>query len=415
MTLKPGDTVYLDGSANFIGNLRLDASDAGTASNPVTITSYGSGRATITARDANGTTIKDGDAIHVENASGIHISNLMLVGTGNFNSYDKTPAGINFLTNGAAVRRDFVQIDHVDVTHFWQAGIYLQHVTGLGYSNVTISDSDVHDSGNTGIEFIGGAVDASTGVMVSNCRAFANAGHSGLSHNSGSGIVLSSVKGGTIQDSVAFGNGTIGYGGEGIWAWNAANITIQRNECYDNHTSNGSDGGGFDLDGGVTNSVMQYNFSHDNEGSGYGLFQFSGAASWGNNIVRYNVSRKDAGGNDAAGISLWNGGSGIANADIYGNTIYLDNSNLQSSATPQALVVASKTTNVRFFNNIFMTKNGILLIDAARGQAGIVFQNNDFYAENRICDELGQQELQNASNLANRRRPGGQSVDPAAV
>ena len=60
----------------------------------------------------------------------------------------------------------------------------------------------------------------------------------------------------------------------GIWAYQSDSITIQYCYSHDNHTSEkGKDGGGFDFDGGTTNSVMQNNFSANNEGAGYGLFQ----------------------------------------------------------------------------------------------------------------------------------------------
>ena len=43
----------------------------------------------------------------------------------------------------------------------------------------------------------------------------------------------------------------------------------------------------------MTNSVMQYNYSHDNDGAGYGLYQGSTSAPWSNNVVRYNISQND--------------------------------------------------------------------------------------------------------------------------
>src|SRR5207237_3809682 len=119
---------------------------------------------------------------------------------------------------------------------------------------------------------------------------------------------------------------------------------------------------------------MQYNYSHDNEGAGYGLFEYRGASAWGNNVVRYNLSRNDAGANNAAGISRWNGGSGLANADIYGNTIYMDATNLDSGATPQLILFATKTTNIRFYNNIFMSSGGVQLMESSNTQSGVVFQ-----------------------------------------
>jgi len=57
-------------------------------------------------------------------------------------------------------------------------------------------------------------------------------------------------------------------GGVGIWAWDSNDIVIQHNIAHHNRTGS-YDGGGFDLDGGVSNSIMHYNLSYENDGSGY--------------------------------------------------------------------------------------------------------------------------------------------------
>ena len=50
----------------------------------------------------------------------------------------------------------------------------------------------------------------------------------------------------------------------GIWPFEAANTVIQYNEAYDTHSV--QDGQGLDCDHASSNSVMQYNYSHNNEG-----------------------------------------------------------------------------------------------------------------------------------------------------
>ena len=80
----------------------------------------------------------------------------------------------------------------------------------------------------------------------------------------------------------------------GIWAYEADSVTIQHCIAYRNKTSKGSeDGGGFDLDGGTTNSTIQYCLTYENEGSGFGIFQYDGASPWKNNTVRFNISVND--------------------------------------------------------------------------------------------------------------------------
>src|SRR6185436_921799 len=137
----------------------------------------------------------------------------------------------------------------------------------------------------------------------------------GIGRNSGSGIIVGDTDVATIERSVAWNNGkncnyTNG-GPIGIWAWDSNAVTIQYNESYSNQTGSSSlDGGGFDLDGGVTNSIMQYNYSHDNDGAGYLLYQFNGARPFGNNTVRYNISQNDARQGHYAGIYI-GGGSDV--------------------------------------------------------------------------------------------------------
>src|SRR5437773_4086708 len=71
--LKPGDSIFFQGGADFSGTtLYLESNDAGTSVAPVTIGSYGTGRATLGG---------SGAAIYAYNTSGILIQNLNFVGS----------------------------------------------------------------------------------------------------------------------------------------------------------------------------------------------------------------------------------------------------------------------------------------------------------------------------------------------
>src|SRR5688572_26014635 len=76
VNLNPGDRVLFEGGRSFTGNLRFDATDDGTAAAPITVSSYGTGRATIRQPLAGG------EAINVQNTAGYVISNLNVVGKG---------------------------------------------------------------------------------------------------------------------------------------------------------------------------------------------------------------------------------------------------------------------------------------------------------------------------------------------
>ena len=108
--LLPGDRLLLRGGDVFAGGLTLDAGDAGSATAPIAITSYGTGRATIAPGQGAGISIYD--------AAGYSISNLALVGAGGDES------GITFFSDLAAdAKLSYVRIDSVDVSGFGRDGI----------------------------------------------------------------------------------------------------------------------------------------------------------------------------------------------------------------------------------------------------------------------------------------------------
>jgi len=160
------------------------------------------------------------------------------------------------------------------------------------------------------------------------------------------------------------GNGPIG-----IWAFHSNNVVIQYCIAHSNKTNKkGVDGGGFDFDGGVTNSVMQYNLSYNNIGPGYGLYQYAGAAKWENNIIRYNISVNDGTEVDSCGLQLWNGqtaGPEMKNALIYNNVFYNDFGravNYKSGDVP----------GIIYWNNVFVSRLQPVMGEHTKS----VFENN---------------------------------------
>ncbi|WP_165699259.1 right-handed parallel beta-helix repeat-containing protein [Hymenobacter jejuensis] len=199
------------------------------------------------------------------------------------------------------------------------------------------------------------------------------------SSNTGSGIVLSGVHGALIEQCETYNNGWLSahvYSGPaGIWAYYCDNLIIQ--ECESHHNRSGTlDGGGFDLDGGCTNSIMQYNYSHDNEGPGLMLAQFDGALQ--DVIIRYNISENDAR-RYGGGITLWSSGAGggIKRAQIYNNTVYMTPS--ASGYTSRAVYIMSPyIENTVLRNNILQTTGGVpFVIDLA---GGVGFQGNCYWS-----------------------------------
>src|SRR5882724_10459008 len=53
-SFSAGDQIFFEGGKTFTGQISLDANDAGTTANPILISSYGVGRATINGGNGSG-------------------------------------------------------------------------------------------------------------------------------------------------------------------------------------------------------------------------------------------------------------------------------------------------------------------------------------------------------------------------
>ena len=281
-----------------------------------------------------------------------------------------------------------IHIENVNISGFKHAGISVasEPVDGgwCGFSQVKISHANVHDNGDIGINIIGNWNPKETAyshsdIYIGKCRVYRNLGIPGKGSHTGNGIVLAQVDGAVIEHCDVYENGALNdcdIGGPvGIWTWDSNRVLIQKNESHHNRTGSSKDGGGFDLDGGVRNSIVQYNYSHDNEGAGYLLAQFDGAKAFHNNIIRYNLSENDGRKNTYGGIHLWSTGSkgGIRNTTIYQNTII---SSKSTNGTPAAVdCMTDGIHDIRFYNNTFKTDCKTTVIRGEENPA-IVFEGN---------------------------------------
>ena len=301
----PGARILLAGGQVFPGTLRLSKL-SGSEEAPIVVSSFRHGRSTIDGRRGDGIVLTDCDYVTVRD--------LRVVGCGRDDGSEG--AGVTLL------RTAHVVLDGLDVSGFRVAG-----VSAGGDVGTRITSIRSHDNGSAGISVNGGYEDVprSRDLYIGDCVVYNNPGDPrNLGNHSGNGIVVGGLDGGLIEYCEAFNNGwdmpRTGNGPVGIWGWNCDRLTIQCCVSHDNK-SPGDDGGGFDFDGGVTNSTMQYNLSYGNEGTGYLLCQYPGAPEWRGNVVRYNISINDGSRSFHRGIGLWLGDTGISDALIYNNTI----------------------------------------------------------------------------------------------
>ncbi len=345
MILSHGDTILFEGGAIFNGTFRIDSIDSGDESGYVVIGSYGSGKAILDGGNKEG--------IIADNAEYFKILNLLVRGKGRKtgNSTD----GIYISTS------ENFSLDNLEVFGFQHSGINI-----LGSKNARITKILSHDNGFAGISAGGKHLNHpdlydNYNLFISNCKAYNNPGDPTILNNhSGSGILAASVNGGTIEYCEAFNNGWdmpwTGNGPVGIWIWDCNNVTIQYCMSHDNKTNPvAADGGGFDLDGGVSNSLIQYCLSWSNQGPGFGLFEFGASKVWENNVIRYNISRND-GIRNGGSLSVWKGENGgtMRNCAIYNNTFYND------TARGISVWFTTAVKGFTFANNIFLYKGSFL-------------------------------------------------------
>ncbi len=267
----PGDEILFEGGQTFNGTIVLNMDDYGSLNNKVHFDSYGTGRAIINAQKGSGLIAYD--------CNNISIKNLNFIGDGRKSG--NTGNGIIFSYCSEMI------IDSVEVSGFQHSGLM---VNNMG-ENYQITNVNAHDNGYAGIYVSGMDKTLLSNIYIGFCTAYNNPGDpTVLDNHSGNGIFAYNSSNLTIEYCKASNNGGDmpwnQNGPGGIWVAEADNILIQYCISSGNKTSAGAmDGLGFDLDGGTTNSVIQYCISYNNQGAGYGIFQYAGATEWKNNTV----------------------------------------------------------------------------------------------------------------------------------
>ncbi|TGE08500.1 right-handed parallel beta-helix repeat-containing protein [Hymenobacter fodinae] len=377
--LQPGDKVLFEGAQTFSGT--IDANERGTPEKPIVYSSYGKETAIISSGIQQGFIAFNTDAIEIRR--------LKFMGAGRDSNQ---AAGVFFYREeNTPTTTPFrhILIDSLEVSGYQSYGIVVgSHSAAVsfwgfayGYDDVRITNTITHDNGDTGIFSYGATLHAHHNWYVANCKSYNNSGlYSVTDRNTGSGIVLANVDSGVIEECEAYNNGWLSKhsytGPAGIWAYACNDLIIQKCESHHNHSGT-IDGGGFDLDGGCTNSMLQYNYSHDNDGPGLMLAQYNGApVAMENLTIRYNISENDAR-KYGSSILLWSSGAGggIRGANIYHNSVYLAPS---TSYSPVAVYVASPSiTETALRNNVFQTTGGVpMLLDQG---GGVTFQGNCYW------------------------------------
>ncbi|HEY3482842.1 MAG TPA: right-handed parallel beta-helix repeat-containing protein, partial [Streptomyces sp.] len=375
--LLPGDRLLLQGGARFTGGLTVGRSDAGRADLPVVIGSYGTGRATVAPAT--------GPGISVYDTGGVEIRDLVV--TGNAHTL-KGPSGVIVYNDRPGTKRlDHVVVSGVDVSRFGIGVAVGCADHSVGFRDVRVADSAVHDNTDDGLLTYGPRIDVKhpgyphQNLVVSGVQAYRNQGDpTSTRHNTGSGIVIGGVEGGRVEQSVAHDNGARSAakaleGPVGIWAYDATRLTIEHNWSYDNRTPATVDGSGFGLDQNVSSSTVQYNLANGNDGPGFHAFTNITNGAHKDNTIRFNISSGNGrklpqnGGIDVHGTD-------IRDLRIYNNTVVMTGTGDRSGP---ALRLRKNPVGVSVRNNILITAAGPVVSAAtAYTPEQVVLQGNDY-------------------------------------
>ena len=170
----------------------------------------------------------------------------------------------------------------------------------------------------------------------------------------------------------------------GIWPFASDNTVIQFNEVSGMRLDGGHDGQGFDSVYNCRNTIIQYNYSHDNEG---GFFM---ACNWakpgdpssaGNvgTIVRYNISQNDGDPNGKTeGNPIMFVGP-VRDVRFYNNVIYVSKRMNGRPMINTWVTELGPPEDVRFYNNVFYAEPETSLGWVIGGIRKLAFENNVFF------------------------------------
>lgn len=389
-SFSAGDTLYFRSGDEFRGTLMLDRADSGNPERGLHITSSGPGKARI-----NG---MEGRAVYADSCDFFSLENLEMFGKGR--KTGNTSDGILVMNSRG------VSLNKLEVYGFQHSGIHV-----FKCSDASITHVHSRDNGFAGIHVSGSTIWEeesydNANLYIAHCVAENNPGDpTVLQNHSGNGILASSVRKGCIEYCQAFNNGWdmpwTGNGPVGIWIWDCTEFVIQHCVSHHNRTNPmAKDGGGFDLDGGVSGSIIQYCISHNNQGIGYGLFEFGAAKPWENNTIRYCISYNDGSQNEGS-LGIWkNDGAGsLGNCQIYNNTFY------NSQPNKGNLWIYDGYPGIHFRNNVFVYTGNFL--SAGTQLRDEIFEGNLYWNLNGDASFLGYKDLESWAESTGKEMRGG--------
>lgn len=307
--LQPGDRLLLR-AGRIWTDQGLDLAVSGAAGKPIVIDRYGDGSDPVI--NFGNTSNPRGEAwgVRLRNCSFVEVNHLAVT-SGRF-ADSKLRNGIWVVAEGTGQTLRHIHLRNIKVFEVFgnsrRSGGINFHVRGTTadpestFDDVLIDGCTVDNVADTGIQLMTDALlepttwkhqyDAFTGVRIRHCRVINVLRDGILVRASPRALIEHNVVGhaGYLRGDL----GAMPYLPQieviaALWPYYSDGVIMRFNEAYGTRLLK-ADGQAWDFDVGVTNSVYEYNYSHDNEGGV--LLVMHGTA---NNIFRHNLSVNDRG------------------------------------------------------------------------------------------------------------------------
>ena len=140
------DAVHFEGGKTFLGPIQFNSRHSGTQTNPITLKSFGLGKAIIHGGRTNG--------IEIWNAEYIEIRDLLIKGDGRYNNEGM---GLYIITDRSDKMLLGIVIDNIDAYGFYWGGIGIgaESTATMGFQDLKITNCNVYENGMAGIQEMG--------------------------------------------------------------------------------------------------------------------------------------------------------------------------------------------------------------------------------------------------------------------
>lgn len=374
---------------------------AGGASYTTHITTYGGGTcvnspggtqtgcATFTMQSGSANT----DGVFLGNASNVTVSNFIWVGTNILGAQPALGDQAIYILSVSGYVVSGVTITNNE-TLDWKTGLYSQANATMASNTYTdnlftcTATTTQCDNGmwvrfNNSNHTIQGNVISNMGASPATASGFfLGCCGNGIQISDGGGLASAGLTPMLDQFNVAhdIGANSVSCGGPvGNWTFGAA-ATMQFNEVYNVQPTAytaGCDFDGFDMDGGTANSVDQYNYSHNNFGGGYVVYQGAdGSFPWQNNQFRYNIGENNSLNLNMGSFFTSNVSNVTAASAAYNNTFYASGTGSSSNGFCMSL---TGDMQLLISNNICFNGNNNTLLRALGAYTHYILNGNDYF------------------------------------